>query len=109
MLVRVLQPDTRIQQRTYPLATHFAWQFWNVWEFIEDMIATFDIFRIESKSVRWLETADSLDEAKKLVREFAAKVPAEYLVLNQQTGTRLFIKPETWDAGGGNAPSTEIP
>lgn len=67
------------------------------------MIATFDIFRIESKSVRWLETADTLEAAKKLVREFAAKVPAEYLVLNQQTGTKLLINPES------EAPSTEIP
>ena len=30
------------------------------------MIAAFDIFRIEAKSVRWLETAGSLEEAKKL-------------------------------------------
>jgi hypothetical protein len=74
------------------------------------MRATFDIFRIESKSVRWLETAGSLEEAKKLVREFAAKVPAEYLVLNQQTGTKLLITPETSAADAGcEAPSTEIP
>jgi hypothetical protein len=70
------------------------------------MIAAFDIFRIEAKSVRWLETARSLEEAKKLVREFAAKVPAEYLVLNQETGNKFFIKPEFPGAdGSGEAPS----
>ena len=74
------------------------------------MLATFDIFRIESKCVRWMEAADSLEEAKKLVRKFAAKVPAEYLVLNQQTGTKLLITPETSVADAGSeAPSTEIP
>jgi hypothetical protein len=74
------------------------------------MLATFDIFRIESKSVRWLETAGSLEEAKKLVQEFAAKVPAEYLVLNQQTGNKLLITPETLDTDtGGKAASAKIP
>jgi hypothetical protein len=74
------------------------------------MIAAFDIFRIESKSVRWLETADTLEGAKKLVREFAVKVPAEYLVLNQQTGSKLLIKAGTPVAEPGNeASSTEIP
>jgi hypothetical protein len=74
------------------------------------MIATFDIFRIESKSVCWLETAASLDDAKKLVLEFAAKVPAEYLVLNQHTGNKFFIKPETSGASAGDeAASTKIP
>jgi hypothetical protein len=72
------------------------------------MLAAFDIFRIESKSVRWLETAGSLEEAKKLAREFAAKVPAEYLVLNQETGNRFVIKFETPDASD-NASSTETP
>jgi hypothetical protein len=74
------------------------------------MIATFDIFRIESKSVRWLDTAASLEEAKKLVRGFAAKVPAEYLVLNQQTGNKFFINADISVADAETeAPSTEIP
>jgi hypothetical protein len=73
------------------------------------MLATFDIFRIESKSVRWLEAAGSLEEAKKLVRGFAAKVPAEYLVLNQETGNKIFISPEALGADtSGEAPSTKI-
>jgi hypothetical protein len=79
-------------------------------DFIEEMLATFDIFRIEAKSVRWLDTAASLEEAKKLVGEFAAKVPAEYLVLNQVTGNKLVIKADTpvVDAVDGT-PSTKMP
>ena len=74
------------------------------------MIETFDIFRIESKSVRWLETAGTLDEAKKRVQEFAARVPAEYLVLDQQTGTKLLIKPGSSPAdAASDAFAIELP
>lgn len=56
------------------------------------MTTSFDIFRVENSGVRWLEAAAGLEEAKSRVRQIAAKAPGEFLVLNQHTGDKIFIK-----------------
>jgi len=56
------------------------------------MTSPFDIFRVEPAGVRWLESVASLEEARTRVQEIAATVRGEYLVLDQETGTRVFIK-----------------
>jgi hypothetical protein len=55
------------------------------------MTSSFDIFRIDAGGVRWLESAASLEEAEARVQKIAQKIPGQYLVLNQQNGSKLFI------------------
>ena len=60
------------------------------------MVAPFDVFRVEgSEQVLWLEAVSDLATAKALVRRFMRMAPAEYLILSQETGHRLSIKPDT--------------
>lgn len=59
------------------------------------MTAPFDIFQAEADGrVLWIESAETLDDAEARIREYAARRPGEYLVLNQLTGTKLRIKAE---------------
>src|ERR1700720_1755323 len=51
------------------------------WE--EFMAASFDIFRIEARdSVRWLESAETLEDASARVQELVLRSPGEYVVLD---------------------------
>lgn len=56
------------------------------------MIVSHDIFRVESGGVRWLECVASLEEAKARVKQIAAGTIGEYIVVNQLTGNRFFLK-----------------
>jgi hypothetical protein len=56
------------------------------------MTASFDIFRVESGGVRWLECVRNLDEAKARVRQLSAGAMDEYIVVDQRTGNRIFLK-----------------
>jgi hypothetical protein len=61
--------------------------------------APFDIFRTEGTgSVLWIGSAASVTEAKARIRQQSAGSPGEYLLLNQQTGTKLVIKLDETDA-----------
>lgn len=62
------------------------------------MTLPLDIFRVEMGGVRWLESAATLEDAQALVRKLAANSPAEYLVLNQETGGKVVM---TLDGAGG--------
>jgi hypothetical protein len=65
------------------------------------MESPFDIFRVEDGgSLLWKGSAASMDEAKARVREFAQSWPAEYLVINLQSGLKLSIA-----ATGVNTPN----
>lgn len=57
------------------------------------MTATFDIFQMEPEgTVRWLEAAKSLEEAKSRVQELAAHTYGGYVILDQKTGNKLLIE-----------------
>lgn len=56
------------------------------------MITSFDIFRVENNGVRWLEAVANLEEAKSRVQQIAATAPGEFLLLNQCTGDKIFMK-----------------
>ena len=62
------------------------------------MSRPFDIFQLVRAGVRWLESAESLDYAKRRIHELAVSSPGEYLLLDQETGTKVVIKPERVDA-----------
>lgn len=52
------------------------------------MTITFDIFRMETTGVLWLESAATLESAKTRVHELAANSPGNYLVVDQSSGVR---------------------
>jgi hypothetical protein len=62
------------------------------------MTIPFDIFQAETDGcVLWLESAATLEQAKARVQELAVHAPGEYLLLNQETGSKLAIRTAPWD------------
>ncbi len=59
------------------------------------MIPPFDIFKVESSGLRWMEVAADLERAKARVKVLSASSPGEYIILNQTTGEKISIKPKT--------------
>src|SRR5260370_36235520 len=59
------------------------------------MIPPSDIFKVESSGLRWMEVAADLERAKARVKVLAASSPGEYIILNQETGEKISIKPKT--------------
>jgi hypothetical protein len=59
------------------------------------MIPPFDIFKVESSGVRWMEAAPNLERAKARVKVLAASSPGEYMIVNQATGEKISIKAQT--------------
>lgn len=57
------------------------------------MLPPFDIFKVEATGHRWMEAAQDLARAQARVKVLAASSPGEYLILNQETGERISIKP----------------
>jgi hypothetical protein len=56
------------------------------------MASQFDIFLTEGDgSVLWRGTAETLEDAKALVQQSAARSPGAYVVVNLQTGKKLAI------------------
>jgi hypothetical protein len=51
----------------------------------------FDIFRVESDGVRWLQSAATIAEAKAHLAK-AGGAAGEYLLVNQVTGTKMVVK-----------------
>jgi hypothetical protein len=55
----------------------------------------FDIFQKENgDNVLWQGAAQTLEEAKKRVRELGANSSSEYIILCRQTGTKLIVTPK---------------
>jgi len=50
-----------------------------------------DIFRVDTRGVRWMDSASSIEDAKLRIQKLGRKIPGEYLVLNQVTGNKLVI------------------
>jgi len=57
------------------------------------MIPPFEIFKVESSGLRWMEPAPDLERAKTRVKLLAASSPGEYIILNQETGEKILIRP----------------
>jgi hypothetical protein len=55
----------------------------------------FDILKVESGGVRWIEAAADLERAKARVKLLAASSPGEYIILNQKTREKISIKSKT--------------
>jgi hypothetical protein len=55
----------------------------------------FDIFQKETgDNVLWQGAAQTLEEAKRRVRELATNTSHEYIILCRSTGDKLVVKPE---------------
>src|SRR3979411_3497250 len=59
------------------------------------MIPPFDIFKVDSSGLRWLEAVADLDTAKARLSIVAAAPPCEYVILNQMTGEKISIQPKS--------------
>jgi CheY-like chemotaxis protein len=59
------------------------------------MIPPFDIFKVEGSGLRWMEVAPDLERAKARVKVLSASSPGDYIILNQNTGEKISIKPKT--------------
>ena len=59
------------------------------------MLPPFDIFKVESSGLCWMEAVSDLQRAKARVKVLAASSPGEYVILNQNTGEKISIKPPT--------------
>jgi hypothetical protein len=57
------------------------------------MLPPFDIFKVESSGLRWMEVAVDLERAKARVKVLGTSSPGEYIILNQNTGEKISIKP----------------
>jgi hypothetical protein len=52
-----------------------------------------DIFQAAANgSVRWLETAATLQDARARVQVFRAPQPSEYLIFDQKTGRKIVVR-----------------
>ena len=58
------------------------------------MIPPFDVFKVESSGLRWMELAEDLERAKARVKMLSASSPGEYLIHNRQTGENVSIQPK---------------
>jgi VanZ family protein len=55
----------------------------------------FDIFQIDATGdVRWHDSAPSFEDARARVKELAAQFLSKYLVLNQETGSKVVLNPD---------------
>jgi hypothetical protein len=57
------------------------------------VIPPFDIFRTVDGHWLWVESAPTLEAAKKRVNELMAALPTQYMVFSHVTGNRISLKP----------------
>jgi hypothetical protein len=62
------------------------------------MSLPFDIFRIDPAGVRWLESAESLDQAEARIRELATSFHGEFILLDHNTGNKVLINSDRAEA-----------
>ena len=56
------------------------------------MVPPFDIFRLDNDgTLRWLQTADSLQAATLRIEVLALSDPGEYVIFSQKTGNKTVI------------------
>jgi hypothetical protein len=69
----------------------------------------FDIFKVEPHGqVLWLEAVGSLPEARARVQELAKEIGAQFIVLNQLTGTRYHFPSAPATASGTDSAATRF-
>jgi hypothetical protein len=60
------------------------------------MSHSLDIFQADSDGrILWRGSADSLEAAKAWIQKLAASAPGEYLILDQHTGERVLVSPDS--------------
>ena|ERR1700722_18491937 len=59
------------------------------------MIPYLDIFRIESSGVLWCGAVTTVETAQERIQKLADSSPGSYLILNQTTGERIVVKPDS--------------
>jgi hypothetical protein len=59
------------------------------------MIPYLDIFRIESSGVLWCGAVTTVETTQERVQKLADSSPGSYLILNQTTGERVVVKPDS--------------
>lgn len=52
-----------------------------------------DIFQIKNDGPRWVESAESVEDAKARVQELTMQSEVGYLLLDHKTGNKFVIKP----------------
>ena len=57
------------------------------------MVPSLDIFKVESSSVRWRDTVATVETAKARIQKLALYSPGDYLIIDQETGQRIFVIP----------------
>jgi hypothetical protein len=73
------------------------------------MFPKFDLFRLEGEGeVRWLEAAATLEHAKARIKELAAHVSGEYLILDQKTGAKLVIDCKMGETQEAHDPTSQV-
>jgi len=57
------------------------------------MIAPLDVFKVEKDGkLRWLEAAETLEQAKSRIEALGASSPGEYVIYSQKTGNKTTVK-----------------
>jgi hypothetical protein len=59
------------------------------------MMPPFDILKVESEGVRWMEAVADLERAKARVKVLAVSSPGQYIIVNQETGEKISIRSKT--------------
>jgi hypothetical protein len=60
------------------------------------MFPSLDIFKIDSGgNVLWRGAVESVEAARKRIQKLALSSPGEYLILDQNTGSRVHVTPLT--------------
>src|SRR5258708_17134049 len=59
------------------------------------MLPPFDIFKVESSGLRWMEVAVDFERAKGRVEGVGASSPGEYMIFNHNPGEKISIKTPT--------------
>jgi hypothetical protein len=69
------------------------------------VIPPFEIFKVDApRKVTWIETVNDLDIAKAIVRVQMRLSSCEYVILSQETGNKISIKPTD---GNADSPPTQ--
>ena len=55
------------------------------------MVATFDIFKVTGRELRWLEAAHSLQAAKVRIGERGDTSPGTFVIYNQETQQKILV------------------
>ena len=55
------------------------------------MVATFDIFKVTGRELRWLEAAHTLQAAQARIEERGETSPGTFVIYNQETQEKILV------------------